>query len=52
MIETWRRHYNTILMQTSLRNQPPAPEVLQWPTSQLQTAELAIQRLAQNAILN
>jgi len=31
VIETWRRRYNTIRPHSSLRYQPPAPEVLQWP---------------------
>ena len=29
VIETWRKHYNTIRPHSSLRYQPPAPEVLQ-----------------------
>lgn len=52
VIETWRRHYNTIRPHSSLRYQPPAPEVLQWPAPQLQPATPATQRLAPNAILN
>ena len=52
IIEGWRRHYNTIRPHSSLRYQPPAPEVLQWPSSQHQLATPATQRLAPNAILN
>jgi putative transposase len=52
VIETWRKHYNTIRPHSSLRYQPPAPEVLQWPASQLKPATPATQRLAPNAILN
>jgi putative transposase len=52
VIETWRRHYNTIRPHSSLRYQPPAPEVLQWPAPQLKPATPATQRLAPNAILN
>lgn len=52
VIETWRRHYNTIRPHSSLRYQPPAPEVLQWPAPQTQQATPATQRLAPNAILN
>jgi len=52
VIETWRRHYNTIRPHSSLRYQPPAPEVLQWPASQLKPATPATQLLAPNAILN
>ena len=52
VIETWRRHYNTIRPHSSLRYQPPAPEVLQWPASQHQPATPAPQRLASNTTLN
>jgi len=52
IIEGWRRHYNTIRPHSSLRYQPPAPEVLQWPASKHQPATPATQRLAPNAILN
>jgi transposase InsO family protein len=52
VIETWRRHYNTIRPHSSLRYQPPAPEVLQWPAPQHQKATPATQRLASIAILN
>ena len=52
IIEGWRRHYNTIRPHSSLRYQPPAPEVFQWPASQHQPATPATQRLALNAILN
>ena len=52
VIEQWRRHYNTIRPHSSLRYQPPAPEVLQWPAPQHPTATPATQRLAPNAILN
>ena len=52
VIETWRRHYNTIRPHSSLRYQPPAPEVLQWPAPQHQPATPANQRLASNARLN
>jgi hypothetical protein len=52
VIEQWRKHYNTIRPHSSLRNQPPAPEVLQWPAPQLKPATPATQRLAPNAILN
>jgi putative transposase len=52
VIEQWRRHYNTIRPHSSLRYQPPAPEVLQWPAPQNKPATPATQRLAPNAILN
>ena len=52
VIETWRKHYNTIRPHSSLRYRPPAPEVLQWPAPQHQPATPATQRLASIAILN
>ena len=52
VIETWRKHYNTIRPHSSLRYQPPAPEVLQWLAPQHQQATPATQRLAPNVILN
>jgi len=52
VIETWRKHYNTIRPHSSLRYQPPAPEVLHWPAPQHQPATPATQRLASIAILN
>jgi len=52
VIQTWRKHYNTIRPHSSLRYQQPAPEVLQWPAPQHQQATPATQRLAPNVILN
>ena len=52
VIQTWRKHYNTIRPHSSLRYQQPAPEVLQWPAPKHQPAMPATQRLALNAILN
>ena len=52
VIEGWRRHYNTIRPHSSLRYQPPAPEVLQWPAAQPQPASPAIPALASNQIVN
>ena len=34
LIESWRRHYNTIRPHSSVRHHPPAPEVLQWTATQ------------------
>ena len=33
VIEGWRQHYNTKRPHSSLGYRPPAPEVVQWPTS-------------------
>ena len=32
VIESWRRHYNTVRPHSSLGYRPPAPEVIAWPT--------------------
>jgi transposase InsO family protein len=34
VIETWRRHYNTVRPHSSLGYRPPAPEAIVWPASQ------------------
>ena len=34
VIESWRRHYNTVRPHSSLHYKPPAPEVLRWPAAQ------------------
>ena len=52
VIETWRRHYNTIRPHSSLGYQPPAPEVLQWPAMQCQPASQVPEGLACKEILN
>ncbi|MEI7747201.1 MAG: IS3 family transposase [Actinomycetota bacterium] len=52
VIEGWRRHYNTIRPHSSLRYQPPAPEVIQWPAAQPQPASPATPALASNQIVN
>ena len=41
VIEQWRRHYNTIRSHSSLGYQPPAPEVVIWPTEPTGSAPLA-----------
>jgi len=33
VIETWRRHYNTLRPHSSLGYRPPAPETTEWPGS-------------------
>ena len=52
VIESWRRHYNTIRPHSSLQYQPPAPEVLHWPSAQPQPASPATPALATNQIVN
>ena len=34
VIESWRRHYNTVRPHSSLNYKPPTPEALQWPAAQ------------------
>jgi putative transposase len=34
VIESWRRHYNTVRPHSSLHYRPPAPEALHWPAAQ------------------
>jgi putative transposase len=34
VIESWRRHYNTVRPHSSLGYKPPAPEVVLWPSAQ------------------
>ncbi|TXN21354.1 integrase core domain-containing protein, partial [Methylobacterium sp. WL19] len=41
VIEQWRRHYNSIRPHSSLGYQPPAPEVVIWPTEPSSSAPLA-----------
>jgi len=41
VIESWRRHYNTVRPHSSLYYKPPAPEVLQWPAVQPEPASPA-----------
>ncbi|MBD8901007.1 IS3 family transposase [Methylobacterium bullatum] len=41
VIEQWRRHYNSIRPHSSLGYQPPAPEVVIWPTEPTGSAPLA-----------
>ncbi|GJD31734.1 IS3 family transposase ISMdi16 [Methylobacterium adhaesivum] len=41
VIEQWRRHYNNIRPHSSLGYQPPAPEVVIWPTEPSGSGPLA-----------
>ena len=52
VIETWRRHYNTIRPHSSLGYQPPAPEVLQWPAMQCKPASQVSEGIACKEIMN
>jgi transposase InsO family protein len=54
VIETWRRHYNTVRPHSSLGYKPPAPEVISWPASpaSLPGARPASLPLVENPLLN
>ena len=57
VIESWRRHFNTIRPHESLGYKPPAPEVFvpafaAWPAAQRRSAPLAALPLAQRPTLN
>ena len=57
IIESWRRHYNTIRPHESLRYKPPAPEVFvpafaAWPAALRRPAPPATLSLAQRPTLN
>jgi putative transposase len=57
VIESWRRHYNTVRPHASLGYKPPAPEVFvaafaAWPSARPQTAPTATLPLAPKLLLN
>ena len=57
LIESWRRHYNTVRPHASLGYRPPAPEVFipgltAWPAAQAGSASPATLPLAPRPALN
>jgi putative transposase len=56
IVESWRRHYNTVRPHASLGYRPPAPEVfvpaLAWPAAQPRPAPPAMLTVAQTPTLN
>ena len=56
MIESWRRHYNTICPDASLGFRPPAPEVVlpafAWPAALRRPASPTMQIVAPKPTLN
>jgi len=57
VIESWRRHYNTIRPHASIGYRPPAPEVFApalaaWPAAQPRPAPPAMLQLAPKPTLN
>jgi putative transposase len=52
IIESWRRHYNTIRPHSSLAYRPPVPEALVWPAAQPEPATPATPALAPRPTMN
>jgi hypothetical protein len=52
VIESWRRHYNTVRPHSSLHYKPPAPEALQWPAAQPGPASPATPALQPSPAMN
>ncbi len=52
VIETWRRHYNTVRPHSSLGYKPPAPEVVLWPAAKPQPAPPATAAVAPRPIMH
>jgi putative transposase len=52
VIESWRRHYNTVRPHSSLGYKPPAPEAVLWPATQPQPAPPATPAVAPRPIMH
>ena len=56
VIESWRRHYNTVRPHASLGFRPPAPEVVlpafAWPAAPRRAASPTMQTVAPKPTLN
>ena len=52
VIESWRRHYNTVRPHSSLGYRPPAPEVVLWPAPQSRPAPPATPAVAPRPIMH
>jgi putative transposase len=52
VIESWRRHYNTVRPHSSLGYRPPAPEVVLWPAAQSRPAPPATPAVAPRPIIH
>jgi transposase InsO family protein len=52
VIESWRRHYNTVRPHSSLGYKPPAPEVVLWPAAQPQSVPPATPTVAPRPIMH
>jgi putative transposase len=52
VIESWRRHYNTVRPHSSLGYKPPAPEAVLWPAAQPRLAPPATPAVAPRPIMH
>jgi putative transposase len=52
VIESWRRHFNTVRPHSSLGYKPPAPEMVLWPAAQPQPAPPATPTVALRPIMH
>jgi putative transposase len=52
VIESWRRHFNTVRPHSSLGYKPPAPEVVLWPAAQSRPAPPATPTVAPQPIMH
>jgi putative transposase len=52
VIESWRRHYNTVRPHSSLGYRPPAPEIVLWPAAQPRPAPPATPAVAPRPIMH
>jgi putative transposase len=52
VIESWRRHYNTVRPHSSLGYKPPAPEAVLWPAAQPRPAPPATPAVAPRPIMH
>jgi transposase InsO family protein len=52
VIESWRRHYNTVRPHSSLGYKPPAPETVLWPAAQPRPAPPATPIVAPRPVLH
>ncbi len=52
VIESWRRHYNTVRPHSSLGYRPPAPAAVPWPAAPPQPASPATSNVASKPIMH
>src|SRR6476646_9521221 len=52
VIESWRRHFDTVRPHSSLGYKPPAPVAVRWPTAQPRPAPPATPAVAPRPIMH